>query len=174
MAAVSGRGGMRLYVDAALIAQDPYTDGFADLDGDLRALLGRPTWDVNAPFRGRLDEVRLWSVARTADDIRADMDRALRGDEPGLRALWNFDAGEARGHGWDGVLRAGARCEAAPFPGESPPPGGTLVHGEVSDEKGMRVPNTAVRLTPRVGPALQTVTSARDTSAAWPSTGALP
>lgn len=40
-----------------------------------------------------LDEVRIWNVARTADEIRTNMNRSLTGDEPGLLAYWRFDEG---------------------------------------------------------------------------------
>ena len=42
-------------------------------------------------FKGRMDEVRLWTVARTQGQIQADMHRTLSGAEPGLAAYWRFD-----------------------------------------------------------------------------------
>ena len=48
----------------------------------------RPT---QSPFVGLIDEVRIWSVARTATEIRADMNTQLIGNEPGLVAYWKFD-----------------------------------------------------------------------------------
>lgn len=38
----------------------------------------------NRNFVGQLDTVRFWAVARTLTQIRADIDRDLYGDEPGL------------------------------------------------------------------------------------------
>jgi hypothetical protein len=40
---------------------------------------------------GRMDEVRVWNVARTEDEIRDDMHRTLTGSESGLSAYYNFD-----------------------------------------------------------------------------------
>src|SRR5262249_31885001 len=40
---------------------------------------------------GQLDEVRIWNVARTEEQIRETMSRKLTGQEPGLVGLWNFD-----------------------------------------------------------------------------------
>jgi len=54
----------------------------------------RPT---QSPFVGLIDEVRIWNVARTATQIRADMNRQLIGDEPGLVAYWKFDELSLRG-----------------------------------------------------------------------------
>jgi hypothetical protein len=42
-------------------------------------------------FAGYLDEVRMWSYARSEEEIRHDLYRELRGDEPGLVAYYNFD-----------------------------------------------------------------------------------
>ncbi|MCG3195563.1 MAG: hypothetical protein GHCLOJNM_00029 [bacterium] len=44
-------------------------------------------------FEGLIDEIRLWSVARTSEEINADMKRYLIGSEPGLIAYWTFDEG---------------------------------------------------------------------------------
>jgi hypothetical protein len=45
-------------------------------------------------FDGMLDEVRIWNVARTPDEIKESMSRRLTGDEPWLVAYWRFDEGE--------------------------------------------------------------------------------
>ncbi len=43
-------------------------------------------------FIGQIDEVRVWNVARTVDEIRSDMNTQLNGDEPSLVGYWKFDA----------------------------------------------------------------------------------
>jgi hypothetical protein len=45
-----------------------------------------------ALLQGSLDEVRVWSFARTAGDLRRDMYRRLTGSEPLLRAYWRADS----------------------------------------------------------------------------------
>ncbi len=47
-------------------------------------------WD-HASFVGQIDEVRVWNVARTEQQIRADMNKQLKGDEHGLIGYWKFD-----------------------------------------------------------------------------------
>ncbi len=42
-------------------------------------------------FRGRLDEVRVWSTARSQQQIREDMCRKLSGSESGLAGYWPLD-----------------------------------------------------------------------------------
>ncbi len=44
-------------------------------------------------FKGAIDEVRVWNVARSANEIRADMTHRLRGDETGLAGYWPLDEG---------------------------------------------------------------------------------
>ena len=47
-------------------------------------------WD-HASFVGQIDEVRVWKIARTEQQIRVDMNRQLKGDEKGLIGYWKFD-----------------------------------------------------------------------------------
>ncbi len=49
--------------------------------------LGGSSWYGNY-FGGTVDEVRIWGVARTETEIRANMYRELAGDEPGLVAYY--------------------------------------------------------------------------------------
>jgi hypothetical protein len=54
----------------------------------------RPDLDLNY-FDGQIDEVRVWNVARTADEIRTAMHTTLDGDETGLLAYWQFNEGSS-------------------------------------------------------------------------------
>lgn len=42
-------------------------------------------------FSGRIDEVRVWNYARTANEITNDMCRPMEGDEAGLTGYWRFN-----------------------------------------------------------------------------------
>jgi PKD repeat protein len=44
-------------------------------------------------FDGVIDEVRIWSVVRSAIEIADDMEAFLQGDEPGLVASWRMNEG---------------------------------------------------------------------------------
>jgi hypothetical protein len=61
-------------------------------------------------FDGRIDEVRIWNIARDQVDIVADMDSTLSGDENGLVAYYHFNEGEGdtlydqTGNGHEGIL----------------------------------------------------------------------
>jgi hypothetical protein len=62
------------------------------------------------PFTGIIDEVRVWSVARTQQQIRENMHLRLNGNETGLQGYWRFDEGtgstthDATSNGNDGTL----------------------------------------------------------------------
>ncbi|MEO0866924.1 MAG: LamG-like jellyroll fold domain-containing protein, partial [Cyanobacteria bacterium J06642_11] len=51
--------------------------------------IGSPT----AAFHGLVDEVRLWTRARTPGEIERDMHQRLTGQEPDLQHYWRFDEG---------------------------------------------------------------------------------
>ena len=61
-------------------------------------------------FDGRIDEIRIWDIARNQDDIVATMDTILSGSETGLVAYYTFDGGsgdtlfDQTGHGHHGAL----------------------------------------------------------------------
>jgi hypothetical protein len=64
---------------------------------------------------GKLDDVRFWSVVRTAEQIARYAGQQIEGDLPDLVANWRFDDDAASAvvkdvtrHGHDGVLKPGA------------------------------------------------------------------
>ena len=97
VAAVSGQGGMRLYLDGKLVGTNGYTGSFSKLKSGKRFFLGQTVDPKDAPsnFKGAIDEVRVWNVVRTEAQIREDLFKNLTGTEPGLVGLWNFDDGTA-------------------------------------------------------------------------------
>ncbi len=114
LAAVNDGITLRAYVDGGLVGST--------------SSLGSPCNHVDAPivvgktgpsatffFPGDIDEVRIWSGARSARQIAANMGLTLSGREPGLVGYWSFDEGKGTtaadetGHGHDATLRNGAR-----------------------------------------------------------------
>ena len=149
MAMVSGAGGMRLYLNGVLAARNSYEGSFAAIGAGAENYLGKSNWTDNAYFRGQLDEVRVWSVARSAAQINAGMKQSLRGDEQGLVGLWNFDAGDAADRtpqGHHGQLRGGARAVTAPYPGAGAVVQPSVVKGVVRDEVGVPLRSAMVYL----------------------------
>jgi len=77
-------------------------------------------------FHGMLDDVRIWRVIRTQEEIRATMNIELKGNEAGLAAYWKFDepagsliAYDSSSNGNDGGVRGGAQIRVSQTAGGS-------------------------------------------------------
>ncbi|MBI4578730.1 MAG: DUF642 domain-containing protein, partial [Planctomycetes bacterium] len=80
----------KLYIDGVLVATRPGYGALVHTPVDL--ILGDGVHS-NESFKGLIDEVRVWSVARTQPQIQTDKDHALLGCERGLVGYWRFDEG---------------------------------------------------------------------------------
>ena len=71
-------------------------------------------WDSNDFYRGVMDEIRIWNVARTQAQIQASMNTTIPTNSTGLRAYYKLDesAGtspaDATGNGYNGTLTSGS------------------------------------------------------------------
>jgi hypothetical protein len=74
----------KLYLNGFLVASQPLSGEITANANDL--LIGNM-------FNGTIDEVRLWNVARTEEEIRANMCKKLNGNEIGLVGYWRLDEG---------------------------------------------------------------------------------
>lgn len=84
-------GTLRLYIDGEAVNS---SNNAIPFNGPLDVLISRLTpATVRQPFVGLLREVRLWGVARTANQIKATKDSRLWGSELGLVAYWPLDSG---------------------------------------------------------------------------------
>ncbi len=83
-------GAMKLYVDGQLVASG--TGGTAPLTAPLNMRVGSLATGTNF-FQGELDDVRIWNVARTANEISQSMVYPLAGTETGLAAYAKCDEG---------------------------------------------------------------------------------
>ena len=75
--------------------------------------IGMATNYPDNSFSGLIDEVRIWNVARTQEEIRADMNQPIENPESlsNLVGYWNFDDGTADDlsqYGNDGTLQGDA------------------------------------------------------------------
>ena len=71
----------------------------------------------HASFAGLIDEVRVWNIVRTENQIRSDMNKQLQGNEAGLVGYWKFDeeiegrVSDSSLHKHDGRLVRNAKIE---------------------------------------------------------------
>lgn len=83
-----GAAASMLYVDGILSATGPAT---ADNRTPLSSWVG--SFDgLNQFYQGDIDELRIWDVARTADEIVQEMNGEVSASEPGLVAYFNCNA----------------------------------------------------------------------------------
>jgi signal transduction histidine kinase/DNA-binding response OmpR family regulator/ligand-binding sensor domain-containing protein len=126
IAGVTGKDGMKLYLNGDLVGSNPSTASFSALKNGALSRLGKTVTEkdtFDATFQGQMDEVRIWNVARTAEEIRENMSKQLTGNEPGLAALWNFEDGTPRDvtpNGHDGVLAGQAQVVETQRPAQDP------------------------------------------------------
>ena len=82
---------MVLYVDGQQVASESLALPM-DISNTAPILLGKRHNDL-AYFNGMLDEVRLWSVARSPEQIAEFRNKAMAGNEPGLVGYWAMVSG---------------------------------------------------------------------------------
>jgi signal transduction histidine kinase/CheY-like chemotaxis protein/ligand-binding sensor domain-containing protein len=119
IAAVSGKEGMKLYMNGLLIGTSPYTGSFRSIGDNENNYLGRSNWSSDEYFHGQMDEVRVWVTARSQEQIQTNMFRRLTGKEAGLVGLWNFDSADATDatpNALHGELRNSATTAVADVP----------------------------------------------------------
>ena len=139
VAAVTGMGGMRLYVNGLLTGQHPSTESYRGLGGPFPAYLGRSVWLASdATLHGELSEVRVWHVVRTEREIRENMFRRLTGREPGLQALWPLDGRvqDLTTNNFHAVLRGRALFQTSPLPDSASLGRFGMVDGVVTEPDG--------------------------------------
>ncbi|MFP4470765.1 MAG: LruC domain-containing protein, partial [Bacteroidales bacterium] len=81
----------RLYINGNLAGEDVRKVNYPGLN-----VFGLGRWSDKTPgdyFRGAISEVRFWNTSRTQQEIQADMETALTGNEPGLIGYWPCEEG---------------------------------------------------------------------------------
>jgi len=90
-------------------------------------------------FKGKLDEIRVWNVARTIQQIRENMHLTLSGGESGLIGYWQFNDGtgnktEDCGGNHDGTLQ---NMDGQNWITSSIPAGGGISNTQIISSAGM-------------------------------------
>ncbi|MCA9321799.1 MAG: IPT/TIG domain-containing protein [Planctomycetes bacterium] len=104
---------MRVFLNGVQLASMPKTGTMLQTSGPL--LIGRGNSD-SENWGGQLDEVRIWSVARTPAEISSSMGVQIDG-HPDLISAWHFNGGlEDFSGGHDGVKMGGATLATSTSP----------------------------------------------------------
>ncbi len=53
-------------------------------------------WPTYVPINGEIDELRIWNIYKTPEDIQALMYHEASGNEPSLVAVWHFNEGQGQ------------------------------------------------------------------------------
>jgi hypothetical protein len=113
---------LKLFINGTLEANITPSTVRLDRDTDRHFRMGTYDFYFYSNFKGQLDEVRVWNVARTQAEIQANIPRELRGTEPGLVGYWKFDEGsgdtayDSSPNNNDGILHGGVTWIASPSP----------------------------------------------------------
>ena len=144
-------GDMRFYINGEYAGAGSGWQGFS---GSKKGFLSASGYDLtiggfyqrgwnynNDNFIGELADVRIWSVVRSAADIKAWMDRELTGKESGLIGYWTFaDKKDRSGQGHHLKFEGSAKVSA----GRGPTLWGNGVSVQVKDPAdGVTVPTGA-------------------------------
>jgi hypothetical protein len=84
---------MKVFVNGVAIGSRPSSGSVEIDDSDLIIGKGDPNYSQGEYFHGDIAEIRIWNVARSAEQIQAAMNTRLTGKEPALVAYWPFDTG---------------------------------------------------------------------------------
>ena len=100
----------KLYVNAVEVASSTDQSGDIQYADSWYSIGAYKDDNEDIPINAILDEVRVWNVARTPEEIFINMTRELTGSELGLVGYWNFNEGvsttttDLTGNGNDGIL----------------------------------------------------------------------
>ncbi|HHQ15145.1 MAG TPA: hypothetical protein ENK16_08940, partial [Chromatiales bacterium] len=93
----AGAGEINVYLDGVLVDTRAGSGSIGDAHAaDAQLRIGgryRDEIGTNQKFDGLIDEVRVWSLARSAADIAASYDAVIDPAVAGLEAYWRFDEG---------------------------------------------------------------------------------
>lgn len=83
---------LKLYIDGILVAQEILSKSM--LSSGTNLFMGEGSMWQGRGLDGKLSDLRIWNVDRSAEEINASKDSQLTGDENGLVANWLLNEGQ--------------------------------------------------------------------------------
>ncbi|MFT3740726.1 MAG: cadherin-like beta sandwich domain-containing protein [Breznakibacter sp.] len=108
-----------IYLDGVPTEDPDKTNAPYDF-GQGKLYIGYDDGGTARAFKGLIDEIRVWNVEKTAQELDDSKYSVLNGNEPNLLAYWNFDvphsiyAIEATGNGPNGLIAGGTYTGSFP------------------------------------------------------------
>jgi uncharacterized membrane protein len=90
LAATSSGTVAKLYINGRLVGSNTSMNQALNVVRPY-AYIGKSNWSTNAYANMKIDEFRIWNVARTESEIRQNMCQKLSGTETGILAYYRFD-----------------------------------------------------------------------------------
>lgn len=119
--AITRRGSSAiLYINGVKVAETTMNNSAGCSTDNLRIGLLGQVW--NEAFDGEIDEVRIWSVARSGEQISEDMSREISGNETSLEGYWKFNgnADDFSSHGRNGAASSVEYVQSDVFDDSAP------------------------------------------------------
>lgn len=126
-ATYNGQGTVKLYIggeEQALFQPDGPPSGLISDSSGSAFLIGESEGEDRA-FYGQIDEIRVWNIVRSPEEIQSALFIGLSGKEAGLAAYWPMNESEksepsdslkdCSGNGNDGTVYGAARVIGAPL-----------------------------------------------------------
>ena len=81
----------KIYINGELVAENATTGSIGVNTNNLQ--IGDSPGYPGRLFDGKIEEIRLWSTARTVEEIRENINLPLSGSETGIVSYWQFNEG---------------------------------------------------------------------------------
>ncbi len=139
----------RNYLNGALVGEGTWAGPLVDSSSPLT--IGSNSEFNNTRFRGIIEELRIWNIARSQSDLQATLSRQLEGTESGLAGYWRFndtpgqaaaDGSPSANHGQLGTTSSSDAADptwlsyGAPLLGDSTQRHGTIAGTVMAGESG--------------------------------------
>ncbi len=96
VAATYDGNAMRLFLNGSQVASTPKTGSLTTNPAAAAWIGGNPPTNTGHPWDGKIDEVRIWNIARTQAQLQANSGEELTGTESGLQAYYRFNEGSGQ------------------------------------------------------------------------------